>query len=259
MGLMKLIQGRKPTKAESENCMVDAPWVIRPPGPVHTDLAPVTPARASLCGLDAIRRQSVPVWVAVNTYHKGYNTPTFARWYNRRGAIFLHRRMYSREAQLRALAEDGWFDNDPLSIPEYVPVLERNADGQMLVAPADAPRVAPLDNAGRLTKKGFDGLEDAEFVWPWLDVAAPIHRLPREAHGLSELHLGMLFERAWPDHWYGQDRAGREPREDEPGTFALAYAGLLKECGRAGSGTRLGKWLDVWLERAEKEWGRLHA
>jgi len=253
MGVMKLLstqRGRKRVKAEEVESLVVVPLQPRAPGPVTGPLPAACPGKASEGCIRAIMSQDPQkVWEAINTGHKIIGRPVYSQWVSRRGAVFLYNRMIKREMKLRGMQ----FANEPLYCREF---------SQLFIHPSDAAYVRPLDSHGRLTAHGLQNLDDVEFVWPWLDELPSDLSLvwTQYAHkyDLTYMALGLSCERAWPAHYIGGDVAGRPMGPDEPSTFALTYAALLKEAGRGGSGTRLGKWLDAWLERADKELRRLH-
>lgn len=122
-----------------------------------------------------------------------------------------------------------------------------------IIPPGNATVSRVLTPTGGINKQGLAALDDKEFVWPYLDTPYPFDRM------FTELQVSKQWERLWMEHYYGYDKP---PPPLEVGghtdaTFALVYAKHLREMGRAGAGTKLGRWLDAWLERADAEETRL--
>lgn len=265
MGVMKLLSTKRRARGKGEeDHLHDVPYAKRPPGPVTGPMPAVCPPRASEGCLRAIMAPTPQtVWEAVNTNHRLFLFRTYQAWVGRRGAIFLYNRMVKREMAARGMQ----FANVPLHCREFDKVVRKDESGGNFVHPVDAKYTACLDSEGRMTPRGLSSLEDVEFVWPWLDElpmqpdtgGGPLAWIDyAQNKELTYLALGLQCEHAWPSHFIGGDSAGRTMSQEEPTTtFALTYAALLKEIGRAGPGTRLGKWLDTWLDRADKEMRRL--
>lgn len=239
------------------------PCVPRPYGPVCRHVpAAVSPERISDGCLQnyQVHAAFMP-WRDACTGNKYSGTSAHSHWLGRRGALFLHRRMMMRELVARGM----WAARTPLNVPNYydhIRVLQDN-----IYVPLVGSKVANvLNERGELTAEGFAKLEDTEFVWPYLDEipkpttdqmaarSVPHWITMAQQMGANYAQLGAEMEKAWSDHFCGGDTPG-----DPNGiTFASTYGLLLQECGRAGAGTRLGKWLDHWLERADKVYARIY-
>lgn len=240
---------RAPATKEEQQPVMRTVQIGLPAGPTHPDLAPCSPSRVTRACLPIVFGQSPRAWVNSNVLHFD---PHYLRWRNRRGAVFLHRRIFGREMQRRVA--DGsihWFPNEPLAIPRYEDLARPGRDGDArIVAPADLPRLRPLDSLGRMTREGLAGLDDAEFVWPWPDSKLP--------DGRTEYEAASEFERVWATTW-----AGNFAENDEPGPgggvwFHHQYANEIKAMGRGGYGTPLGRWLAAFEERGYAEVRRLN-
>ena len=268
MGLMKHLSmaRRPPPRPPSKNELREVPELPftpppadlppRPPGPSYVDVPMSVPVLMTEQELSYAYHTLYPAWTAINTAGR-WRPTAWARWRGRRGALFLYWRAVTREIHRRY--GPTHLDRGLLKVHEYNPVIETNKPGGLLsphiVDPRELPRISPLNARGEMTPGGFKMLDDTEFVWPWPDQTCGSHGRAEE-FPVSELYVGLEWERDWPDHWYVDERFAL-PETCEK-TFHGLYAALLKEAGRAGPGTRLGNWLDAWSKRCEAEYTRLN-
>jgi len=169
--------------------------------------------------------------------------------------------MYTTEVKRRATyAPDEYFYSKEAlhiqALQDHQLVTARSEPrfiGADIMPPGNANVARLLSPKGGLTREGLLSLDDKEFVWPYLDAQCPKHPM------FTELAIGKQWERLWMNHYYQRD--GKAPPLEVGGhtesSFALVYARYLKQLGRGGTGTKLGRWLDAWLERAEAEEKRL--
>lgn len=253
----------KPATEEERQELKPIPCVPQAYGPICARIpAAVSPSRISVGCLQNYQiHATVDPWRDASTGGKFTASQAHSQWLGLRGALFLHRRLMAREILRRGL----WFPNRPLDIPDFHEITRVKA-GDIYVPIIGSKVVNVLDSNGRLTLDGFNKLEDTEFVWPYLDEIpkyttdqlATRKKLPwievSRQFGYTYAHLGKEMEKPWDKHFIGGD----SPGDPNGPRFATLYVQLLKECGRAGSGTRLSRWADHWLERAEKIYSRIY-
>ncbi len=236
------------------------PQPPRPKGPPYIDLPSAHPGKVWKCTLDEAARKVYPIWVATNTRGR-FRAGSYARWKWRRGALFLYWYMYAKETRARARRDPAgyYYSAGQLKIQNYQDsrILTPRDDYKyitgIIIPPGNAMVDRVLTNTGGITKQGLNKLDDKEFVWPWLDEVPPKYKT------WTELQVAKKWELEWAEHYYRRSEA--PPPLSVGGhienSFAEVYARYLKQIGRAQKGTKLYRWLNVWLERAAVEEKRL--